>query len=943
MKKFLIILVSLLVLIVAAVVVLPIVFKDDIKQALDDTMDENLNATVFYDVGQFSLSLIKNFPDITVSMGDFGIVGRGEFKQDTLVSVGSFDVTVNLMSAITGDQIKVEEILLDQPKISVLVLADGKANYDIAKPSESSTELEEATTPEETDASGSDLSIAIKRWAISDGQMVYKDESLDFYTSLVGLKHEGSGDFTLDVFDLTTNTVIEAASLGFEGIEYASDKRIEIDLTLNMNLPEMQFSFKENRIAVNDFAMGAEGNISMKEEDIKMDITFEGKDIDLRSILSLIPGVYQEYLDGVTAGGIINFAGLVKGTYNESSMPKIGATFSVDNGSISYSAFDIPIEKLNIKSSFDYPSADLTETRFNIDRFSMLVDGEQLEAYLKFKDLENYTWDFGFTGNADLEKITNVVPLEGMTLKGKINAGLKSAGNMAMIEAEKYTELPTTGSLSIDSFFFSSSDLPQGFGITKAEVTLNPQEINLAQFDATSGNSDFAMKGKIENYLGFALSEEEVLKGSLSLKSGLLDLNEFIPEYEESEEEIPEDTSTLEVVKIPENIDFTFSSSIDQIAVSNLEMKNFEGKVLVKDGAIRLDENTFNMLDGTFTMTGSYITKDLDQPKYDLGFKVQNLSIGSAFESFSTIQQYVPIAKQVTGSFSTEFKVDGLLGSDMMPIMDAINLDGLVNVAQATLSSGSFVTKLNALTSLNSGANSSGSGKSLSLKDVLVKTAIKDGRLFVEPFNLEVQGQKATLGGSNSLEGALDYSMLVKEIPTGAVGNALSSAVSSITGQNNLISGAMDIDIGIGGTYDDVKLQLLGASPSGSTGTSSATAVFKQQMASKVDEEKAKAEEELEKKKEEQRQKIVAEAQKQAEKIRAEGKASAEKVRQEGYAAADKLISDAGSNPLKKKVATEAAKKLKSETDKKADKIEAESNKKADQVIAKAKEQAAGI
>lgn len=935
MKKLLTILGILLVVIFAAIVVLPIVFKDDIQKALDDTMDDSLNAKVFYDSDQFDISLISNFPDLTVSLGDFGVVGIDEFEKDTLASIASFKVTIDLMSVISGDQIQIEEILLEQPRINVLVLADGKANYDIAKPSE---EVEEVATEE---AESSEMSIGIKRWAITDGQVIYNDQSMNFLMSLIGLNHEGTGDFTMDVFDLTSKTSVEVASLGFEGVEYITNKRLEADVTLNMDLSAMQFTFKENRIALNDFAMGADGFISMPGEDINMDITFGGKDISLLSILSLIPGVYQEYLTGVTAGGDINFNGVVKGIFNDTSMPQIAAHLSVSDGSISYSEFNIPMEEINIQTSFDYPSADLSETSFNIDKFSMLVDGEKLESYLKFKNLDDFTWDFGFEGNADLEKITKIVPLEGMTLRGKINTGLNSAGKMSLIEAEQYDKLPTSGRLDINDFFFESADLPQGFGIAKAILSFDPSKISLTEFDASSGNSDFRLNGNVSNYLGFALNNE-LLLGSLTLNSGLIDLNEFIPEGDTAEIEIEDDTTTLEVIRIPENIDFTMASSINKIVITNLEMNDFNGKVLIKDGAIVLDENSFNMLDGTFEVTGSYVTKDLEEPKYDFGFKIKDLSIAGAFESFSTIQQYVPIARQVTGKFSTEFNVNGLLGSDMMPLMEEIDLSGLVNVAQASLSKGDFVTKLNSVAAFNSGSSSSTkSNEPISIKDVLIQTSIKDGHLFVEPFNLNVKGQKATLGGSNTLDGKLDYSMLIKEIPTGVVGAALNSAIGSLTGGQKLVSDKIDVDLGIGGTYDDVKVKLLSTSASGVAG--GAAAAFKQQISSKVDDEKAKAEAELERKKEEQRQKIIAEAQTRADKLRSEGKASAEKVRTEGYAAADKLVSDAGSNPIKKKVAQEAAKKLRAKTDKKADAIEAESNKKADQLVTEAKEKAASI
>ncbi|MEM6642450.1 MAG: AsmA-like C-terminal region-containing protein [Bacteroidota bacterium] len=929
MKKFLLILAIIFGVLIVSIIVLPIVFKDDIQKALDDALAENLEAQVYYDPSQFDLSLLKNFPNLTVSLGDFGIVGVEDFSSDTLAAISSFQLTIDIMSVISGDQISVREVLLDQPRISVVVLENGKANYDIAKATADTAQVEEP-------AEASDLSIAIDRWAIKEGSLSYDDQSLKFYTTLDGLDHEGSGDFTLDVFDLATTTKVQEVSLGYDGVEYLTNKTLIAEVVLNMDLSKMLFVFEENSIALNDFVMAAEGSISMPADDIDIDITFGGKDIDPKSILSLIPGVYQEYLADISASGDVSFDGVVQGTYNEASMPKIMANLSVKEGSVKYSAFDIPMEKINIESNFSYPSADLRETSFDLSKFSMLVDGEELQAYLKFKNLEDYTWDFGADGSLDLEKITKIVPLEDMDLRGKLNIALKSAGSMSILEREQYDQLPTSGSLSVNDFYFESIDLPQGFGISEANLSFDPSMISLDQFQATSGNSDFSLQGAVRDYLDYALNDG-TLVGSLSLNSTLLDVNEFIPEVSKEEEE-QTDTTALEVVKIPENIDFTFASAIDKITYTDLELRNFQGKVLVKDGAVVLDRNSFEMLDGTFELSGSYKTKDLDLPKYDLGFGIKDLSIASAFESFSTIEKYVPIAKQITGKFSTDFKVNGLLGNDMMPLLDKVNLAGLVNVAQAALEKGEFVNKLNSIASFKGGTKSNASSDAISIKDVLIKAAIRDGRLFVEPFNLNVKGQKATLGGSNTLDGKLDYSMLIKEIPTGAVGTALNSAISSFTGGKSLVSDKIDVDLGIGGTYNDIQVKLLSTSASGNA--SEAAAAFKQQITTKVDEQKAKVDAEIEKRKEAQKQKIIAEAKEKAAQIRKAGASTAESVRKEGYAAADKLIADAGSNPLKKKVAQEAAKKLRAEADKKADGILAESNKKADQLVAEAQENA---
>ncbi len=897
MKKVLIILGIVFGILLVAVVTVPIIFKDDIRQAIDQAMDDNLNAKVYYDPDQFGLSLISNFPDFTVSLGDFGVVGIEEFVDDTLVSVNSFQITVDLMSAISGDQIKINEVLLEEPKITVLVFESGLANYDIAKESANDEAPVSEEQPPASDEAESDISIGVEKWAITEGQLIYLDQSMNVSATILGLNHEGSGDFTLDVFDMRTTTSIADVSFAFEGEEYLANKRFEADVNLNMDLGQMKFTFLENRIALNDFAIVADGFVSMPTEDIEMDITFGGSDIDLRAILSLIPGTYQEYLDGVSASGSIGFDGLVKGIFSDNSMPRVSASLSVENGGITYAEYPIPIEDIDIQTSFDYPSADLRETSFNIDKFHMLVDGEEFSSYLKFKNLEDFNWDFGFDGNADLEKITKIIPLDGMELKGKINAKLNTAGKMSDVDAERFDQLPTSGSMSIAGFSFTSADLPQGFKIESAQLGFDPSEINLSEFRANLGNSDLSLEGKVSNYLAFALSEGETIVGNLNFNSNLLDLNEWIPE---EETEVAEDTveyEPLEAVKIPVTIDFVLESNIEKIAVSNLSLDNFSGKILVKDGAIILDENSFNMLDGTFELTGSYQTKDLDEPRYDFKFDIKELSIASAFSSFETIQSYVPIAEQVTGKFSTSFSVDGTLGEDMMPLMDEMNLSGLVNIAEAALERGNFMDKLSAVASLKGGSSGDGQ-KKITLKDVLVSTAIKNGRLFVEPFDLNVNGQKATLGGSNSLDGALDYSMLLKDIPTGAIGSALNSALGSLTGGTKLVSDKIDLNLGIVGTTDDPKVNLLGSSPSSSGGSSGVKAAFQEQVNTKVEEEKAKAEAELARKKAEAEAKAKAAADSTKAALEAQKKAAADAAKKK-LEEEKKKAAEAAKNKLK--------------------------------------------
>ncbi len=877
-KKILLGLVGLVVLILAAMVVVPIIFKDDIQKAVDEQLAANLNAKAFYDTDAFSLSLFTNFPDLTLSIGNFGIAGIEEFESDTLVSIGTFSITVDVMSALSGEQIVMKNILLDEPTINVRVLPNGKANYDIAKPSEETTEETEVV---EEDTAPSAFSLAINKWEIREGSLSYVDEAGNMAAFLGGLNHEGNGDFSLEVFDLSTATRIESISFDYEGTRYLNNKTFTADLILNMDLANMKFIFKENKVSLNAFAFGFDGFVSMPSDEIEMDITFEGKDMDLKGLLSLIPGAYQEYLDGLAAGGSIGFDGFVKGIYAETSMPAVAANLSVDNGSIKYAEYPVPIEALTIRSGFEYPSANPEDFSFTVSDFSMLVDGEKTSASLLFKNLDDYFWDFQFDGNLDIGKLTRIIPLEDMSLEGIVNAKMQTSGKMSDVEAERYKNLPTTGSMSLTGFKYTSPDLPQGFGIAKTEMTFGPEAVALKSFKGNAGKTDLNMSGEIRNYMEFALGEEADLVGRFDFSSAIVDINEWMVADDSTYVEEPEDTTALEVVRIPTNIDFILTSSIEKMVYDNLSIDQFNGTVLIQEGALRMDKVNFNLLDGYFEMNGGYETVPED-PLYDFDFQIKDLSIPAAYQSFASIQQLAPFTKDMTGSFSSEFQIGGSLLQDMSPDYNTMQGLGIITVADGALNDVELLSKVGGFTGGKILKDNDGTVR---LNDVTLQTEIKDGRVYVKPFEMQIDKYTVAVEGSNGVEGDLDYTMTVLNVPTGAAGQAVSSLISSVAGVNNAVSANLDVNLGVAGTFDDPKVKFLGAKPSKGGSNQSAKDAAKAKAVEELRRAKRKAKEEALKRKREAQQlakQKEAEAKEKAEeekkKLEAQAKEELKKV-----------------------------------------------------------------
>lgn len=862
-------------LIILAAILIPVFFKDHIRAAIDAELEKSLTATVFYDVDDFSVSLLRSFPNLSVRMSEFGIKGEGVFESDTLAAVKNFELTVDL-SSLFGD-VSVNKIQIDEPRIMVMVLEDGTANYDIAVPSE---EIANEEVPDEGEAS--DMAIKIDRWEINNAEVVYYDQSMAFYTTISGFFHSGSGNLRSDVFEMVTKTTAEAISLGFEGTEYLSNKSLDADIIMNMDMANMKFDFAENRVTVNDFGFGFDGFIAMLGDDIEMDITFAGNEIDLKSVLSLIPGAYEEYLEGITASGDIAFDGFVRGVYNDDSMPRVKSTLNIANGKIIAADAPAPVEKLRTEFTFDYPSADLAETNMQVD-FGAEMAGQQMGVKLDFRNLVDYQWDLKADVNADMAKLSKVLPMPETVLKGVLDVDLATAGRMSDVDAENWGALPTTGSFKAKDFFYSSPDLPQGFGMSAVDASFDPSEINLSKFEGNAGRTDLNLTGKLTNYLAFALGDEESFVGNLAFNSKLIDVDEWMTG---EVQEVSEDTTAsapLEVVRIPTNVDFTFASSIDEIKYTDLTLSNFAGKILVKDGSVILEKSGFEMLNGLFEMTGEYASAQ-ETPSFDFDFGIKGLSIPKAFDAFTPIQKMVPVAKNATGNFSTNFKANGLLGSDMMPIMNSISGSGLVEIAEAA------ITDVKVLDGIRKVANlkGDGSGSMAELKDVLLNMEIKDGRISVKPFNMKIAGNDAVISGSSTLDGGLDYAMAMK-VPSGQAGQAVNNLLSNVTGGKQLVSEYLDLNLGIGGTYNDPKIKLIGAKPGGK-GEGSLTASVKDQVKDQANEKIAEAKKE-----------VTEKVNQAADSVKAEANALVEEKKEEAKQELEKKAKDAVKGLFKKK------------------------------------------
>lgn len=897
MKKLFVSITIIIGILVAALIIVPFFFKDKLVDLIKQQANRNINATVNFN-NNIGLSLIKNFPNLTLNIEELSVTGKDDFEGDTLISWNNIEATVDLMSIINGEQIIIRKIVLESPNINAKVLANGKTNWNITKSDSSKTTS--------TDTAQTKFNLSLKKLEINNANIAYTDKVMGINTHLSGMDYHMTGDFTQDIFELSILSSVKQFDLSYGGITYLSKVKSGIKVKLDMNMPEMKYTFKENSISLNELVFNFEGFIQMLNDDILMDIKYDAENASFKSFLSLVPGAYSENFADVKTAGTLAFNGFAKGTYNEKTLPAFAFNAIVSNAMFQYPTLPVPVKDIQMKLAVTNNNGQLNNTTINLSKFHMDVVGDAFDAKLIANNIMKDPYiDSWLKGKINLNNLNKIAPLEnGMSLSGTIIADVTAIGKISDIENQNYESFNANGEILAQSIIFKSKDLPLGFNLSQAQLSFSPKSVALKSFDAQIGRSDMKISGELSNFFSYMFSNG-ILNGKLNLRSNSIDANQFISSESEGNPQIAVDTTSLLAPEIPANINFEFNSYINHLLYSNIEITNFAGGLVVQNQKLSFNNVILNTLGSNIKMDGFYETTSPNKPTIKIDFGITNLDIQKAFKTFNTIKKLAPIAENILGTFSTSLSLSTTLDNHLNPNYSTLSANGNLTIPNAEIKEVKLFNKIADVLKNDKYRN-------VGLRNVHITYKVENGRIFTEPFEVNLAGKIMNLSGSTGLDQTIDYKGLIdlKRSELGAVNTALETALAALNDKaksNINMDENMNLALGISGTFSDPKI------------TTNLANIGKQQANSL----KKQATDELNKQRKILEDKALAETEKakaEADKLKKESlaklKSETDNAKQKAQAEADRLKKEAEEKAaeekerLKKQAELEARKKL---------------------------------
>lgn len=747
--------------IIILLIALPLLLKDTLIKKYIEKINNDYNIQIAYN--DIDISLIRHFPSVTITINELSIITEKPFKGDTLVYANKIFLDINIKDAFKSDaeKIKIKNLTFSDTKINLLVNKNGKVNYSIEKYNELPSKKLVTEKVENQNNDSKPITLEVSKYNLKNANILFDDKQNNTLLSFKNLNHTGSGDFTASTTDLMTKTTIDELTIKQGNVAYFNKAKLDLDAILALDFDQNKYTFKENTVKINDLAINFDGFVKLNENDIDTDISFQSSKTNFKSILSLIPSAYSSDFKDVTANGIANISGLVKGKSSDKETPKYNIKIKTTNASFKYP--DLPKQVSNIELDGALVSNSASNNPFlSINKLKFTIDKDTFETTGKITNLmSNPAVNAAFKGTLDLENLTKAYPIKiEDKFTGILNADFTTQMDQRSIETNNFNKIKTNGNASLQDFSYSGNDVAHTVYVKNANVKFNTNTITLTDFNAKTGESDIKASGTLDNLYAFLFDKKD-LKGNFKVNSNNFVISDFLVDENKettstsssNKSKNDSNTNVTESLKIPDFLDVTTTVNAKRVVYDNLILENVTSSMQLKDQKAILRNTKAKMLQGNVSFNGIVDTKKIPST-FDLDLVVDDFDIANSFSQLETFKKLIPIAKALKGKYDTTFKIEGNLNNDFSPNMNSIKGKALAEL---------FIDNINQ--NENPLFQALGSKirfldlKKLNLDKLVASLSFKEGRVHVNPFKLNYEDIEFVVSGNHGFDTSLNYDL----------------------------------------------------------------------------------------------------------------------------------------------------------------------------------------
>ncbi len=680
-KLFLWFFILLGILLLSAVIVASF-FEEEIGQKLVTEVNKQLKSEL--SVEDFSLSLISGFPN---AAGNLKNVTLKDSEGGNLLEAQKMSFRFGLMSLFSKN-IKVRSVVISDGTLYLHKDRKGKVNYDI---------LVDAPEDKPDSEKSEELGISLEEAKFVNVTLIYKDEIQKIETKQILNNATLSGNFSSKKFSLSSFADIQSEFFEMDEVRFLTNKNLVYDARISVDLEKNRYEFENVTFGHESNMFNVEGVIHTKDKNVHYDLTIDGKEGNLESMLGLLPEKYFAFFGDFKSKGSFHFSAAVKGLQTERTNPAIQAEFGLKNGKISGGKFDA-LKAVNFTAVFgNGKSRNNRTSTFTIDDFKAFFDRELIEFNLKVNNLDDPKIDFTFNGALPLDYAYKLFEQPAIT-SGKGDIELKNIflkGNLNdMLSASRIGRVEAGGLVEFDDAELTINN--EKIVFDKGQLELNNNSFLVKNIRIEGAGSEINLDGKFLNVIPVLFadslnSNNAILRFQATLDAPNIDFDRLFnmsklqvspTQVKKAVYDSLQVAHTMKRERFTKMLEGNFQAKIRAYNYNLIEGADFTGNFEFVNNELKIKGNTHAM-NGGFNLEGNaYFT---EKPYLKAKLICQEIDVREFFRQCENFGQEFLLYDNVNGELESYLLINAFWDEEGHHQIDKLQVFGDVSIKNGEL------------------------------------------------------------------------------------------------------------------------------------------------------------------------------------------------------------------------------------------------------------------
>lgn len=412
---------------------------------------EYLNADVC--VKKVELTFWSTFPHLTLEVDSLSIRTRNvpeEYRD--LFSVDNLHGTVNLLSLLKYS-FELKDLYIGHPQAKLVVMKDGKTNFDIIPPSDSKEEKDKTQVPPP--------SISFNRFLIEDAgplRYISLQDSVDISVNVANL-NIGGEDMPEYMLGISSANSLKTPLLSLDSLAIGLNGKISFDLKKPDRIELQKISFE-----VDSFRTDLSAKVEFGDTITLRALEFSMPDWQVSRIIELMPEKFKKPIKGIKTDLTFTLEGKLGKPYGivpgdtAFAIPAMDLNLDIPSSSLKWRR--LRLNRIEIAASASTSPEGLDKTKIEISRFIVAAKNIGLGIKGKISDpLSNPRFDGTVKGKMNLTNLpTEVYSKFAKTMDGVVIADIRMRASASDFSPKRFHRIFIDGKIDLRNISFKSAD-----------------------------------------------------------------------------------------------------------------------------------------------------------------------------------------------------------------------------------------------------------------------------------------------------------------------------------------------------------------------------------------------------------------------------------------------------------------------------------------------------